>query len=377
MGDAVSERNGGTPPGTVLVVDDSRMNRSTLRRLLERLGHEVLEAENGREALATMRDGARRVDVVLLDLIMPELDGFATLEQVKADPVLATIPVIVVSGLDDLDSVVRCVEMGATDFLPRPIKPALLRARVGASLADKRLRDENADLLATVARQRTELARFLSPQVAALVSSPDGEALLNGHRRAVTAVFCDLRGFTAFAETAEPEELLGVLREYHGAIGRRVVEFEGTLEHFAGDGVHIFFNDPILQADHQLRAVKMALALRDDVAALAAGWRRRGYDLGFGVGISVGHATAGRIGYEGRYDYAAIGNAVIMAARLSGQAANGQILLSQRAHADLENLVVVEPVEGLQLKGLSHPVTAFDALELRPAATGDREEVGA
>lgn len=377
MGDTVSGRNGGAPPGTVLVVDDSRMNRATLRRLLERLGHEVLEAENGREALATMRDGARRVDVVLLDLIMPELDGFATLEQVKADPILASIPVIVVSGLDDLDSVVRCVEMGATDFLPRPIKPALLRARVGASLADKRLRDENADLLATVARQRTELARFLSPQVAALVSSPDGEALLNGHRRAVTAVFCDLRGFTAFAETAEPEELLGVLREYHGAIGRRVVEFEGTLEHFAGDGVHIFFNDPILQADHQLRAVKMALALRDDVADLAAGWRRRGYDLGFGVGISAGHATAGRIGYEGRYDYAAIGNAVIMAARLSGQAGNGQILLSQRAYADLENVVVVEPVEGLVLKGLSHPVTAFNALELRRAASGDLEEVRA
>lgn len=377
MGDALSERNGATPPGTVLVVDDSRMNRATLRRLLERLGHEVLEAENGRQALATMRDGTRRVDVVLLDLIMPELDGFETLQQVKADPVLASIPVIVVSGLDDLDSVVRCVEMGAADFLPRPIKPALLRARVGASLADKRLRDENADLLATVARQRTELARFLSPQVAELVSSPDGEALLNGHRRAVTAVFCDLRGFTAFAETAEPEELLGVLREYHGAIGRRVVEFEGTLEHFAGDGVHIFFNDPILQEDHPLRAVKMALALRDDVAQLAAGWRRRGYDLGFGVGIAAGHATAGRIGYEGRYDYAAIGNAVIMAARLSGQAGNGQILLSQRAYADVEGVLVVEPVEGLVLKGLSHPVTAFNALELRDASTGDMEQVRA
>jgi class 3 adenylate cyclase len=267
--------------------------------------------------------------------------------------------------------------MGATDFLPRPIKPALLRARVGASLADKRLRDENANLLVTVARQRSELARFLSPQVAALVSSPDGEQLLAGHRRAVTAVFCDLRGFTAFAETAEPEELLGVLREYHGAIGRRVVEFEGTLEHFAGDGVHIFFNDPVLQPDHPLRAVRMALALRDDVAELAASWSRRGYDLGFGVGISAGHATAGRIGYEGRYDYAAIGNAVIVAARLSGQAGNGQILLSQRAYADVESAVVVEAVEGLVLKGLSHPVTAFNALELRPAATENLEGVGA
>ena len=167
---------------------------------------------------------------------MPVLDGFETLAAMKADPALAAIPVIVVSGLDDLDGMVRCIQMGAVDYLPRPIKPALLEARVGACLADKRLRDENARLLETVQRQREELSRFLSPQVAALVSSPEGEALLAGHRRAVTAVFADLRGYTAFAETAEPEELLDVLREYHAAMGARIIEHEGTLEHFAGDG---------------------------------------------------------------------------------------------------------------------------------------------
>ena len=193
---------------------------------------------------------------------------------------------IVVSGLDDLDGIVRCIEMGAVDYLPRPIKPTLLQARVEATLADKRLRDDNARLLATVERQRTELARFLSPQVAELVSTPDGEALLAGHRREVTVVFADLRGFTAFCEAADPEEIVLVLREYHDVVGRRVTEFEATLEHFAGDGVHLFFNDPVEQGDHRLRALRMTVALRGDVARLQARWEARGVHLGFGVGVS-------------------------------------------------------------------------------------------
>jgi class 3 adenylate cyclase len=364
--DATAER---TParPGRVLVVDDSNVNRQTLVRLLGGLGHDVLEAENGRVALDVLGVDGAGVDVVLLDLVMPELDGFAVLAAIRANPALARIPVIVVSGLDDLDGIVRCVEMGAADYLPRPIKPTLLRARVATSLAEKRLRDDNARLLATVERQRQELSRFLSPQVAALVSTADGERLLAGHRRAVTSVFCDLRGFTAFAESAEPEELLDVVREYHGTLGRRIVEYEGTLEHFAGDGMHIFFNDPGLQPDHQLRAVRMALVMRDDVATLAAGWARRGYQLGFGVGIAEGFATAGRIGFEGRYDYAAIGNAVIIASRLSGQAHAGQVLVSQRLFASVEPAVEAEAVDGLQLKGVSHPITAWSVLRLRDA----------
>jgi adenylate cyclase len=359
-----------TAPGRVLVVDDSLMNRQTLRRLLAGDGYDVVEAEDGRRALAVLGTDGGGIDVVLLDLVMPELDGFETLAAIKRDPALATVPVIVVSGLDDLDGIVRCVEMGATDYLPRPIKPTLLRARVATSLADKRLRDDNALLLATVDRQRGELARFLSPQVAALVSSADGEQLLAGHRRAVTSVFLDLRGYTAFGETAEPEEIIAVISEYHAAVGRRVMEFEGTLEHFAGDGIHIFFNDPMPQDDHGLRAVRLALALREDMAALAVGWSRRGHDLGFGVGIALGFATAGRIGYAGRYDYAAIGSVVNVAARLSGQAKAGQILVSQRAYAELDGAVEAEPVEGLQLKGISHPVTAFSVLRLAGAREG-------
>ena len=261
-------------PGHVLVVDDSRMNRMTLIRLLDRLGHETTEASDGREALDLLAAGTP-VDLVLLDLVMPEIDGFETLATMKADPALAHIPVIVVSGLDDLDGIVRCIEMGAVDYLPRPIKPTLLQARVEATLADKRLRDDNERLLTTVERQRTELARFLSPRVAELVSSPEGEALLAGHRGELTVVFADLRGFTAFCEEADPEEIVRVLREYHAVVGRRVTEFEATLEHYAGDGVHVFFNDPVPQADHRLRAIRMTCALRDDVAELQAGWAAR------------------------------------------------------------------------------------------------------
>ncbi|HEX5826740.1 MAG TPA: response regulator [Candidatus Limnocylindrales bacterium] len=350
-------------PGHILVVDDSRMNRMTLIRLLQRLGHESLEAADGREALDLLATGAP-VDLVLLDLVMPEVDGFETLETMKADPRLAHIPVIVVSGLDDLDGIVRCIEMGAVDYLPRPIKPTLLQARVEATLADKRLRDDNAKLLQTVERQRTELARFLSPRVAELVSSPEGEALLAGHRSELTVVFADLRGFTAFCEVADPEEIVRVLREYHAVVGHRVTEFEATLEHYAGDGVHVFFNDPVPQADHRYRAVRMTVALRDDVAQLQERWAARGTHLGFGVGISVGSATTGRIGFEGRYAYAALGAVVNLAARLSAHALDGQILITDELYRDVRDCLEVESVWALHLKGISHEVTAWNVVRL-------------
>jgi class 3 adenylate cyclase len=351
-------------PGHVLIVDDSRMNRMTLVRLLERLGHVTVEAEDGRQALDLLAGGVP-VDLVLLDLVMPIMDGFTTLATMRADPALAAIPVIVVSGLDDLDGIVRCIEMGAIDYLPRPIKPTLLQARVEATLADKRLRDDNARLLQTVERQRTELARFLSPQVAELVSTPGGEALLAGHRRDVTVVFADLRGFTAFCEAAAPEEIVLVLREYHAAVGSRVMEFGATLEHFAGDGVHLFFNDPVEQPDHRLRALRMTVALRDDVARLQERWEQRGVHLGFGVGVSVGTATAGRIGFEGRYAYALVGSIVNLAARLSAEAATGQILVTDELYRDVAGGVDAERVDDLRLKGISHPVTAWNVVAIR------------
>ena len=213
--------------------------------------------------------------MVLLDVMMPEMDGYETLATIKSDESLRHLPVIMISAVDELDSVARCLEMGAADFLPKPFNPVILAARVRASLADKRLHDVEVahaeaqrELLETIERQKSELARFLSPQVAALVSSPEGEQMLAGHRREATAVFCDLRGFTNFSDSAEPEEVLGVLREYHAAMGELIVEHGGTLEHFAGDGMMVFFNDPVLQADHVERAVRMAMAMRDRFAVL-------------------------------------------------------------------------------------------------------------
>ena len=247
----------------------------------------------------------------------------------------------------------------------------ILGARVRASLADKRLRDLEAEsaaaqarLLATIERQKDELSRFLSPQVAALVSSPEGEQLLAGHRREATAVFCDLRGFTAFSDSAEPEEVLGLLREYHKQMGELIVEHGGTLEHFAGDGMMVFFNDPVLQPDHAARAVRMAVAMRNRFATLAARWAKLGYELGFGVGIATGYATLGRIGFEGRYDYGMVGAAVIVASRLSSAAESDQILLNPRAHAAVEELVEVEAVGALELKGFARPIPTVNVLGL-------------
>jgi class 3 adenylate cyclase len=216
---------------------------------------------------------------------------------------------------------------------------------------------ENVRLYQTVERQRTELARF-APQVADLLSTNEGEQLLAGHRREITALYCDLRGFTAFAETAEPEEVLGVLREYHRAVGELVTEHDGTVEHFAGDGLMAFFNDPTPVPEHQLAAVRTAVAIGERFSELSSEWRKRGYDLGLGIGIATGYATLGRIGFEGRYDYGAIGNVVILASRLSDAAAPGEILLSQRTQAALDAQVATERVDGLELKGFSRPVNA-------------------
>lgn len=222
-----------------------------------------------------------------------------------------------------------------------------------------------ARLFETVERQKAEIARFVSPEVAALVSSERGAQLLAGHRAYITIVYFDLRGFTAFAETAEPEELIDVIGDYHSAAGELVRAHGGMLEHFAGDGLMVFFNDPVPVADPELRAARLALAMRDRVGTLAAGWQKRGYELGLGAGIAVGHATLGRIGFEGRYDYGALGSVTNLAARLSDQATAGQILLSQRAYAALEDRVEATPVGGLEVKGIARPVQAFELIRLR------------
>ncbi len=359
---------------TALVVDDSPVNRQLLARHLTMLGIGVVEATDGRAALAALSAPESNIGVVLLDIVMPEMDGYETLAAIKADETLRHIPVIMISGVDELDSVVRCIQLGATDYLTKPFNPTILGARVRASLADKRLHDRElehaarqAELLATIERQKEELSRFLSPQVAALVSTQEGQQMLAGHRREATAVFCDLRGFTAFSDQAEPEEVLGLLREYHAQMGARIVEHGGTLEHFAGDGMMVFFNDPVPQPDHVERAVRMAVAMREMFGGMAAKWARLGFELGLGIGIATGYATLGRIGFEGRYDYGMVGTAVIVASRLSSAAEPDQILLNPRAYAAVEDLLEVAPVGDLSLKGFARPIPTVNVLALRTA----------
>jgi class 3 adenylate cyclase len=222
----------------------------------------------------------------------------------------------------------------------------------------------NAKLFETVERQKTELARFLSPEVAALVSSDEGAQLLAGHRAQITVVYFDLRGFTSFVETAEPEELIDVVREYHAAAGGLVTAHAGTLEHFAGDGIMVFFNDPVPVAEHEFQAAKLAMSMRNRIGELAEGWSKRGYELSLGAGIAVGHATLGRIGFEGRHDYGALGAVTNLAARLSDEAGPGQILLSQRVYAALEGRVEARPIADLELKGFARPVQVYELLRV-------------
>jgi class 3 adenylate cyclase len=310
------------------------------------------------------------------------MNGYQVLEQLKADESLRAIPVIVLSALDEIGSVVRCIELGAEDYLPKPFDPILLRARIGACLEKKRLRDQEVQLRRELAEwnqtlearvleqlrqleQLERLKRFFSPQLAELIVSGGAEDPLKTHRREITVVYLDLRGFTAFAETAEPEEVMNVLREYHAAMGQLIGEHEGTLEHFAGDGMLIFFNDPTPIPNPAERAVRMALAMRERVKELTVKWRKLGYELGFGVGIAQGYATIGAIGFEGRWEYGAIGTVPNLAARLCGEAKPGEILVPQRLLGTVEELVEAEPAGELSLKGFHRPVAAYNIVRLK------------
>jgi class 3 adenylate cyclase/putative methionine-R-sulfoxide reductase with GAF domain len=295
--------------------------------------------------------GVVQIDDVLQD---PEYDQPVAQEILKLRTILG-VPILAEGEL------IGVFNMGKPDVAPFTESEIALVATFAEGVA---IAIENARLVETIERQRTELARFVSPQIAQLVSSSEGEQLLAGHRRRITAVFCDLRGFSHFSETAEPEEVLALLREYHAALGAAIVEHGATLEHFAGDGLLVFLNDPIEQPDHEMRAVTMAIDMRTRVGELVEGWRRRGYDLGLGIGIVAGYATLGRIGFEGRYDYGAVGNAVILASRLSSEAQAGQILVDQRTHAAIEDRVDAADAGELSLKGISRPVVAFDVRAL-------------
>jgi adenylate cyclase len=365
-----------TDVARILVVDDTPQNVKLLADLLSARGYAVSTASSGREALA--RADAECPDLILLDVVMPEMSGYEVCRKLRDGPATALVPVVLVTALDPGEERVKGLEAGADDFLTKPIHQAELLARVRSLLRIKRYQDELAQLNQKLEERVREqvaqlerlgrLKRFFSPQLAELIVAGDADDPLRSHRREVTVVFLDLRGFTAFAETAEPEEVMGVLREYHAAMGRLVLQHEGTLERFTGDGMMIFFNDPVPIPDSPLRAVRMALEMRERAVQLKARWRKRGFELGLGIGIAQGYATIGAIGFEDRWDYGAIGSVANLAARLCGEARSEQILVSQRVLGAVEEHVEVEPIGELTLKGFARPTPAYDVLRLRPGS---------
>jgi class 3 adenylate cyclase len=353
-------------PAKILVVDDTPQNVKLLEGLLAAKGYAVVTATDGEQALAKL--AAESPDLVLLDVMMPGLTGYQVCERIRADARTALLPVVLVTALDPQQERVKGIEAGADDFLSKPINQQELFARVRSLLRIKRLQDEvkewNAQLEARVREQVAQLERlarlkrFFSPQIAEAVLA-GGEEALRAHRREVTVAFLDLRGFTAFTERAAPEEVMALLAEYHGCIGRLVMAHGGTLERFAGDSIMVFFNDPVPMERPAEQAVRMALAAQGAYAPVGAAWAKRGHQLALGIGVAQGYATLGAIGFEGRWDYAAIGGVTNLASRLCAEAQGGQILACQKTAASVEDVVDAEPVGPLQLRGFTRPIPAF------------------
>jgi class 3 adenylate cyclase len=352
--------------GRILVVDDQRANVEVLAGVLTARGYEVLTATDGEAALEQVRQG--NPDLVVSDILMPQMDGYELCRRLRSEPVTTLLPVILVTSLDPLQERVNGIDAGADDFLSKPVNWDELFARVRSLLRIKRLQDEvkswNAKLEERVREQVAQLEqlgrlkRFFSRPVAEAIVA-GGEDILEPHRREITAVFLDLRGFTAFTDRADPEEVLELLRAYHHTLGRTVDDFGGTLEHFAGDGVMIFFNDPFPVDRPAERAVRMALALQEAFVPIARAWERLGHEVGLGIGVAQGFATLGVIGSEERWEYAAIGNVPNLAARLCGEARAGEILLDGQAEREVAGLAETEPVGPLSLRGFLQPVPAF------------------
>jgi adenylate cyclase len=363
-------------PARILVVDDVRENVRLLEAVLAPRGYDVITASDGLAALELVE--AEQPDLILLDVMMPGLDGYEICRRLRANEETAVLPVVMVtSSLGEEKT--RAIEAGADDFIPKPFNHDELLTRVRSLLRIKRYHDTiklqaaalaelNRTLERRVQDQVTELGRlrrlqrFLSPQLADAVVSSGDETILESHRSQVAMFFADLRGWTSFVDAVEPEELMRVLREFHQVVGRLVKRFDATVGFLEGDGVQLFFNDPIAIPDAPLRAVRLGCALREEMSELTPVWRKRGYDLDFGAGIALGFATCGEVGFEGRSDYAAIGSVTNLAARLADEASGGQVLIAQRLYAEVEDAVEVEPAGEFTLKGFQRPVPAFNVL---------------
>jgi class 3 adenylate cyclase/CheY-like chemotaxis protein len=358
---------------TVLVVDDQPANIRLLDAILVPRGYEVWTASSGEEALKILAE--QDLDLVLLDIVMPGMDGYEVCRRIRERPETAFLPVVMVTASGD-EQKVKALESGADDFVTKPINQSELLARVASLARIKRYQDtirRQADELATWNRELKSrvdqqvsqlermglLRRFLSPQIAELIVDTGDESFLESHRREIVVVFCDLRGFTRFAESSEPEEVIGVLSDYHQALGDVIFRFEGTLERFAGDGLMVFFNDPIQCDDAPLRAVRMSVTMRNRVRELAERWSRQGHDLAMGVGITQGYATLGKIGFDGRFDYAAIGSVTNLAARLCADAEPWQILVTERVFSGAGPLVIGDDVGQREVRGFSRSVHTF------------------
>jgi adenylate cyclase len=367
-----------TPGQRILVVDDTPANVRLLEAVLRPRGYEMLTAGSGPEALeAVTRD---RPDLVLLDIVMPGMDGYEVCRRLRATPAGAVVPVVMITASGN-EQKLRALEVGADDFIAKPFDQAELLARVRSLLRVKEYHDLierqaaelaewNRTLEARVNEQVAELERlarlrrYLSPQIAELVLSAPDETALESHRREVAVLFCDLRGFTAFAEEVEPEDVMAALAEFHEAVGPLINSFAATVGGFTGDGLMVFFNDPLPCPDPPARAVRLAVAMRERMATVTERWKGLGHDLGFAIGIAVGFATLGEVGFAGRYDYTAHGSVINLAKRLCDSAASGQIMISPTVRAAVEPLVEVEPVGDLHLKGISKPVAATNVVSL-------------
>ena len=360
-------------PGRVLVVDDSPANCRLLSAILESRGYDVVTAAGGAEALDAV--GRDRPDLVLLDINMPEVDGYEVCRRLRADPSTSFLPIVMVTSTGNEERV-PALEAGADDFVTKPFDSAELLARVGSLLRIKAYHDTveaqaaelaawNRTLETRVDEQVAELERtsrlrrFFSPAVADLIVSSGDDAFLSTRRRQIAVLFCDLRGFTAFTRAAEPEEVMGVLAEFHAVAGELVRRHQGTVGFFSGDGLMVYFNDPVPCADPAGTAVRMALDLREAMRQPQAAWRSVGYELSVGAGIAVGYATLGTIGFEGCLGYGAVGTVVNLASRLCDEAAAGEVLVSAAVHAAVADAFATEPVGELRLKGFPEGTPAW------------------